>query len=488
MLIVAVHATAILGADPKGSDCASITTLGQYVAPIVRSDLMVNASASCAATACHGGPRAGIANEFASRGSEYSLWIERDPHARSWRTICGENSLAILRRLKIIQADGQITNQAAYDNCLACHNSTGQFNTGQFSDARSGELIREGVGCNSCHGPSELWKSTHYQSTWRPSGNSANSTENGFVPADNMFARARMCASCHIGDQDRDMNHDIIAAGHPVLYYEFASYHQRLPKHWRDPESADSKRYESTQWFAGQVAALDASLTLLEARAKKALPTSQWPEFASYECSACHQKIRPGSVDYSIDRKDAGVAKLSRWNSFGVSALLDARQSTGNANTVDQQLVGLIAELDRVASLTPNSWAEQVRGAEQVAGAAKSVRLQLDRWLNAREDEKLTADQLRDILTRAGERPELFANWESATQFYLASVAARAAWLDGADGNSLSTARQLRSVLTFEPGTSQQQLKLWQATAGFKSLPIHAGIQHWDAISSTPTK
>ena len=31
------------------------------------------------------------------------------------------------------------------------------------------------------------------------------------------------------------MNHDMIAAGHPALHYEFATYHECQPKHWREP-------------------------------------------------------------------------------------------------------------------------------------------------------------------------------------------------------------------------------------------------------------
>ena len=42
---------------------------------------------SCAASGCHGGPAVGVSSVDAPRGSEYPLWLESDPHAKSWRTI-----------------------------------------------------------------------------------------------------------------------------------------------------------------------------------------------------------------------------------------------------------------------------------------------------------------------------------------------------------------------------------------------------------------
>ncbi len=291
-----------------------------------------------------------------------------------------------------------------------------------------------------------------------------------------------MCASCHIGDQDRDMNHDIIAAGHPPLYYEFASYHQRLPKHWREPQSSNTDRFEAYQWLVGQIAALDASLTLLEGRARKSLPTSQWPEFSIYECSSCHQQLRPGSIDYSLPRNEVGVAKLSQWNRFGITELLAARESAGTATEADQRLTGLLRKLEQVSILKPDV------SPELVAEVSHAARQQLDQWLNSsaglEEMHSMTAERLRTMLQHSGKNPDSLGQWESAAQFYLASVAARSAWPDGMNGRALATARDLRSALTFKPGTNSLQSELWRATSGFKNLPTKAGFQHWNAISS----
>ena len=91
-------------------------------------------------------------------------------------------------------------------------------------------------------------------------------------------ARARVCVDCHVGNRSRgmDMNHDLIAAGHPRLNFEFASYLASYPKHWREahekavpgPErEAASAEFEAKSWAVGQVVTAGAVLDLLGARA-----------------------------------------------------------------------------------------------------------------------------------------------------------------------------------------------------------------------------
>lgn len=203
-------------AAPPTIDPIMAGTLDRLHGPLLRTDLQLLGAQSCAAASCHGGPRPGIAQTQVSRGSEYQLWLERDPHARSWRTISSQQSVEMMQKLKIMDGH-QIIDQAGFDNCLACHNTTKRFD-----EPRSHVQRQEGVGCAACHGPEQLWARTHYQ--WGFDALAA--TDVGFVPNGDLLARARMCASCHVGDQDRDMNHDLIAAGHPPLRYELATYHE----------------------------------------------------------------------------------------------------------------------------------------------------------------------------------------------------------------------------------------------------------------------
>lgn len=447
-----------------------------------RDDLKIASAASCAANACHGGPSAGVARAGAIRGSEYPLWLTRDPHARAYLTLCTPASTAMLRRLNIMQAD-KVVDQAGFENCLACHNSTRQF-----SANNSASDLREGVGCSSCHGPSELWRETHYLADWP----AASALDDGFAPLKNMLARARICATCHVGGRDRDMNHDIIAAGHPPLHYEFATFHERQPRHWRDPGENQTQRYEAQQWLVGQVAALDASLVLLEARAEQTLPLSQWPEFAALDCASCHQQLRIGRVDYAVDQAGIpGQPNYSRWNRWGMQSLLQLRHSEGHKNAVDHSLSDALDRLSRLMSTRESDPAD----ASQAAAVARRA---LDTWINSpagqSEMNGFSAERLRGLIGRAGQDPANAAAWETATQFYLASIAGRAAWPEHdplrAESDPRLTAQALRDALTFRPGTQSPQSATLIADAprsANQTGSLDGTLQrHWQAIAALP--
>lgn len=415
-------------AEPKTATAADQTQLDRVSSPLVRTDLRLESAASCAATTCHGGPRPGMAHAAAARGSEYPLWLEHDPHARSWQTFCSQASLAIMQRLGIIES-GEIVDAAGYDNCLGCHNSTRQF-----EEPRAAVQFREGVGCSGCHGPAGEWRSTHYLAHW----NANSAVDNGFVPAGNLLARARMCATCHIGDRDRDMNHDMIAAGHPALNYEFTTFHQRLPKHWRDGADGRPTHHEASQWLAGQFASLDASMVLLEARAAGARPVSRWPELSSFECAACHQRLSLPSAGASIALQ-ATTARGSRWNRFGVEELLRLRRDEGKDTPYDRRLAEALARVTLAIQAAADA-------AEDAKDAARETRLALDAWLTSAaglaEIQRFTPQRLQALVLSAGKQQPNQESWESAAQFYLAAVAARQAWSDPQPTPAQSTPAQ----------------------------------------------
>lgn len=419
------------------------TCLDQLTSPIRRTDLQLRSAASCAASACHGGPRPGITQPYAARGSEYPLWLQKDPHAQSWRTFCSDQSVRMMEHLKIMR-NGEVIDRAGYDNCLGCHNTTKKF-----QESRSTEFIAEGIGCSSCHGPSQNWNGDHFRFQWDDN----TSASVGLVPNKNLVARARVCASCHVGDRDRDMNHDIIAAGHPALHYEFATFYTQMPKHWRDDDQYQAQSYEAKLWLAGQIAALDASLSLLESRTQKSLPgISQWPEFAASDCSSCHQSMRIGSEDYSQPLRSA-FAKLSNWNRFGIEQLLKQRSNSG----MGQPLLASLDNLERAMSSKPRP------DPQFVAAQSTAVRVALDRWLCSSEGQNelnhFSADKLRQLVANTGNNIEALKNWETASQFYLAAVASRAAWLEpNVESDSLKTARSLRGSLLFKAGSNSLAL------------------------------
>ena len=78
-----------------------------------------------------------------------------------------------------------------------------------------------GVGCESCHGGSEKWLATHYQSPRIPR---SEHLANGLVALEKPDVLAGTCLGCHVGDQNRYANHRMMAAGHPRLVFELDTY------------------------------------------------------------------------------------------------------------------------------------------------------------------------------------------------------------------------------------------------------------------------
>jgi hypothetical protein len=103
------------------------------------------------------------------------------------------------------------------------------------------------------------------------------------------MVRAQGCVGCHVGEPGREVNHDLIAAGHPQLIFELDAYTANMPPHWT--ESSDSAASGAQAWAAGQIVSLRQSLELLAQRARRA----DWPELAEYECRACHHALSEGS-------------------------------------------------------------------------------------------------------------------------------------------------------------------------------------------------
>src|SRR5690606_32482371 len=87
-----------------------------------------------------------------------------------------------------------------------------------------------GVGCEDCHGPADEWLNLHYRDGWPEAFPEAATAMQALRPT---AARADVCLRCHVGDGlGREVNHDLIAAGHPRLKFELTLYSDAMPRHW----------------------------------------------------------------------------------------------------------------------------------------------------------------------------------------------------------------------------------------------------------------
>ena len=137
--------------------------------------------------------------------------------------------------------------------------------------------------------------------------------------------RAQICVKCHVGGPGRDVNHDLIAAGHPRLQFSMSAYWEALPKHWID---ADDRAPTGPNYDCAR----SGSLVRPQLRKRpfvKRQPapggSGNWPEFAEWSCSACHHDLR---IDEVYQQEVASRGNLSGrrlafdpWNHFALGNL-----------------------------------------------------------------------------------------------------------------------------------------------------------------------
>jgi hypothetical protein len=147
-----------------------------------------------------------------------------------------------------------------------------------------------------------------------------------------VVGRAETCVRCHIGSRTadgltRDMNHDLIAAGHPALRFDLLIYSENLPKHW-DMQSDDEKRFNESAVRirnVGRAINLAAAASLASQRASAHVSDHNsvpWPELADYDCFACHQSLsireyRLPPSDKNLNKSPLHVSDgLPVWNAW----------------------------------------------------------------------------------------------------------------------------------------------------------------------------
>ncbi|MFO0801822.1 MAG: hypothetical protein U0791_01680 [Gemmataceae bacterium] len=155
------------------------------------------------------------------------------------------------------------------------------------------------MSCEACHGDAGKWMPKH--TTWGKTDRAAGYDATGMAKLFDIGERAVICAGCHVGaaaDDSRgypvrDMNHDMIAAGHPRLNFDFAEYQRWLRPHWQEEDR--SPEFEVKAWLVGRAAHAEAATKLTADRESRGKAGSApWPEFAESSCVSCHHKLEDG--------------------------------------------------------------------------------------------------------------------------------------------------------------------------------------------------
>jgi len=264
----------------------AISVVAQSSKPIAEPQKYIGPG-SCAATSCHGSVKP--VSDSRILQTEYSTWILKDKHSRAYQALTGDVGERMARILKL----GAKAEESP--KCLACH----ALYTAPEQRGRA-FAISEGVSCENCHGPASAWLGPH---TTREQTHE-KSVAMGMYDTRNVIHRTEKCLECHLGSKQKFVDHEMIAAGHPDLYFELDSFSAVMPHHWKEPrETVPGKPAEDEDWVGvrdwsvGQAVQLRAAMERLTWRAKgerDATDTKNiWPEYSELSCIACHHLLEP---------------------------------------------------------------------------------------------------------------------------------------------------------------------------------------------------
>lgn len=385
------------GGTAKASTKASASAASSPAADVKDTVSLYEGPGSCAATSCHGSVKPVGGSRILQ--NEYSTWIIKDRHSRAYDVLTDKLGVRIGKILKLKEESKDAP------KCLVCH----ALYTKESERARSFE-IREGVTCENCHGASSAWLGPHTETKW----NHADSVSHlHMVDTRNVIVRTQKCLECHLGTEEKFVDHEMIAAGHPDLFFELDSFSAAMPRHWKVPREVPAGHADEDgtwvgvrDWSTGQAVQLSADMKRLTWRAKKDI----WPEYSELSCFACHHSLGPALESWRQERAYPGRRPGDPgWNTsrYIVFRLLAKQIDSGAAQELDKHVMTVSAEMsklnpDRNTVIAAASAAEPV--ALNIAG--RLAGMQYDRALTLRLMQQITgeADEIAIADERAAEQ------------------------------------------------------------------------------------
>ena len=298
---------------------------------------------SCAATSCHGSVKPVVGSRILQ--NEYSTWIIKDKHSRAYQALTGDVGERMARILKL----GSKAEEAP--KCLACH----ALSPSPGQRGRAFE-ISEGVSCENCHGPASGWLGPHTTRTWPHE----KSVALGMHDTRDVIHRTEKCLECHLGTKSKFVDHEMIAAGHPDLFFDLDSFSAVMPRHWKTPrESEPGKSVEDAawvgvrEWGAGQAVQLRAAMERLTWRAKNERYDGKevWPEYSELSCFACHHALGPAKDSWRQEHGYGGRRPGDpAWNGsrYAIFRLLAQQLDSANAQELEKQLSAVSSEMSKL--------------------------------------------------------------------------------------------------------------------------------------------
>jgi Cytochrome c554 and c-prime len=250
-------------------------------APATVSGHQYTGPGSCSSSSCHGSVFPRTENRVLQ--NEYSTWVLKDKHSKAYSVLAGEVGKNMARILQV--RDPQMRDPQKAVKCLACH----ALPVPENERGRTFDLS-DGVSCESCHGPASAWLGPHTTRDWTHE----KSLALGMYETRDLVMRTQKCLTCHLGNSEKFVDHEMLAAGHPDLYFELATFSSIMPRHWKNP--GEPQQYGTLdplrgvrEWSTGQAVQLQRLFERLSSRARER--AKPWPEYTELDCFSCHHSL-----------------------------------------------------------------------------------------------------------------------------------------------------------------------------------------------------
>lgn len=375
---------------------------------------------NCASSMCHGAVAPW--QDANIQHNEYSTWLRLDKHAYAWSLLLNEDSRRIAKKLGL--------KKPAHEEkiCLDCHahNPAPAQRGPRFS-------VSDGVSCEACHGPAAEWVKSHTETDATHTRNIAD----GLYPTSKPEAMARLCLSCHYGNEKKLVTHRIMGAGHPRLSFDLDTFANFLPPHWRVDQDWQARKgdYDGVRlWAIGQGVAVQSLLNTLvdPVRGRDGL----FPELVVFDCHACHH---PMSSKRWQPRQGIGPGRI-RLNDANLLMLRNIVKAVNPAYAP-----GFAAQIQRLhRTIAGDTDWEQPDALAEARKLAKMV----DQQIRLFEQRRFSQADLKTILRQLVDEgaADSYADYAGAEQAYMA-IAGVASHLQTASGFTPDTARKINARL-----------------------------------------
>ncbi len=279
--------------------------------------------ASCASSGCHGSTHPLQTTRVLQ--NEYYTWLRSDRHSGSYNVLFNPVSARIARNMRLQKKPYQ------EEVCLGCHSTSvpARLIAGRVD-------AEDGVQCEACHGPASGWRAQHTDKGWTHQ----QSVARGMTDLHDLRNRAALCDSCHLGSSDREVDHELIASGHPILAFELDNYSESMPSHWHPNDT-----HGVAAWAVGQVVGFRDSLDNLARHARG----EKWPEFSDMSCTNCHHALEPSSV-WRQERGWPERAGLPAWSPqrWAVLRLILAKDEPSSRTELDAAVAQIASRVSHM--------------------------------------------------------------------------------------------------------------------------------------------